>query len=172
MFLLIHFLQYEFMFLQNPNDQSPGFVWSCLAICRRWSSKPIDFLTKIYLANISKRSKKFCKLANTNNICVVYNNKQNLKKLLVRTKIIWINNLFCGRPRQWLGSYTRQQQWFCKKSFWHQTCVCRHESLYKKQTRADLLAKYMQGKHTFWVIGIQLWPNFPSTLKKLLKPIT
>ena len=50
--------------------------------------KPIDFLKKIYLAKISKRSKKFCKLANTNNICVVYNNEQNLKKLLVRTKII------------------------------------------------------------------------------------
>ena len=42
----------------------------------------------------------------------------------------------------------------------------------KKQARAELLAIHMQGKHSFWVTGVQLWPNLPNILKKLWKPIT
>ena len=36
----------------------------------------------------------------------------------------------------------------------------------KKQARAELLAIHMQGKHSFWVTGVQLWPNLPNILKK------
>ena len=34
----------------------------------------------------------------------------------------------------------------------------------KKQARAELLAIHMQGKHSFWVTGVQLWPNLPNIL--------
>ena len=49
--------------------------------------KSIDFLKKTFVAKISRRSKKFSKLADSNNICVVYNKESSLKKLFVRTKI-------------------------------------------------------------------------------------
>ena len=40
--------------------------------------KSIDFIKKKYIAKISKRSAKFSKLADTDNICIVYSNKSNL----------------------------------------------------------------------------------------------
>ena len=49
--------------------------------------KSIDFLKITFVAKISRRSKKFSKLADFNNICVVYNNESSFKKLFVRTKI-------------------------------------------------------------------------------------
>ena len=49
--------------------------------------KEIDLLTKTLLSKISNRPKKFKKLAETTNICVVFQNEKNLKKLIVRTKI-------------------------------------------------------------------------------------
>ena len=49
--------------------------------------KPMDFLLKKSLAKFSSRSKRFARLANDINICIVLENERNLKKLLVRTKI-------------------------------------------------------------------------------------
>ena len=49
--------------------------------------KPINYLNKQCMAKIAKRSPRFSRLADANNICVVYNNKPSLKKLFVRIKI-------------------------------------------------------------------------------------
>ena len=49
--------------------------------------KPINSLKKQLVAKIAKTSARFCRLADANNICVVYNNEPNFKKLFVRTKI-------------------------------------------------------------------------------------
>ena len=47
--------------------------------------KSIDFLKNKYISKIASRSAKFSKLAETNNICIVYDNEPNFKKLFVRT---------------------------------------------------------------------------------------
>ena len=57
----------------------PGFMMK--------EKKEIDLLTKTLLSKISNRSKKFKKLVEITNICVVFQNEKNLKKLIVRTKI-------------------------------------------------------------------------------------
>ena len=49
--------------------------------------KPINHLKKQFVAKIAKRSSRFSRLADANNICVVYNNEPSFKKLFVRTKI-------------------------------------------------------------------------------------
>ena len=49
--------------------------------------RPINSLKKQFVAKIAKRSSRFRKLADANNICVVYNNEPCFKKLFVRTKI-------------------------------------------------------------------------------------
>ena len=49
--------------------------------------KPINYLKKQCVAKIAKRSSRFSRLADANNICVVYNNEPSFKKLFVRTKI-------------------------------------------------------------------------------------
>ena len=49
--------------------------------------RPINFLNKQFIAKMAKRSPKFCRLADANNICVVYNNEPSFKKMFVRTKI-------------------------------------------------------------------------------------
>ena len=49
--------------------------------------KPINYLKKQFLAKIAKRSSRFSRFADANNICVVYNNEPSFKKLFVRTKI-------------------------------------------------------------------------------------
>ena len=48
--------------------------------------RPINSLNKQFIAKMAKRSLKFCRLADANNICVVYNNEPSFKKLFVRTK--------------------------------------------------------------------------------------
>ena len=50
--------------------------------------KSIDFLKKKCVAKIARRSRRFGKLADTHNICVVYSNEKSIKKLIVRTKIV------------------------------------------------------------------------------------
>ena len=49
--------------------------------------KSIDFLKKLYILKIGSRSAKFKRLAETQNICAVYENEPSIKKLIVRTKI-------------------------------------------------------------------------------------
>ena len=49
--------------------------------------KPINYLKKQFMAKIAKRSARFRRLADANNICVVYNNEPSFKQLFVRTKI-------------------------------------------------------------------------------------
>ena len=49
--------------------------------------KSMDFYLKKSIAKFSCRSKRFAKLANDNNICIVLENEQSLKKLLGRTRV-------------------------------------------------------------------------------------
>ena len=49
--------------------------------------KSIDFLKKSYIMKIARRSARVKILADTQNICIVYENEPNIKKLIVRTKI-------------------------------------------------------------------------------------
>ena len=49
--------------------------------------KSMDFFLKKTLAKFACKSKKFAKLIEDNNICIVLENKRIIKKLLVRTKI-------------------------------------------------------------------------------------
>ena len=49
--------------------------------------KSIDFLKKSYIMKTARRSVRFKRLADTQNICIVYENEPNIKKLIVRTKI-------------------------------------------------------------------------------------
>ena len=49
--------------------------------------KSMDFYLKKTLAKFSCKSKKFAKLAEEINICIVLENERNIKKLLVRTEI-------------------------------------------------------------------------------------
>ena len=49
--------------------------------------KSIDFLKKSYIVKIGSRSARFKRLAETQNICIVYENEPSIKKLIVRTKI-------------------------------------------------------------------------------------
>ena len=49
--------------------------------------KSIDFLKKIYILKIGIRSARFKRLAETQNICIVYQNEPSIKKLIVRQKI-------------------------------------------------------------------------------------
>ena len=60
--------------------------------------KEIDLLTKTLLSKISNRSKKFKKLVETTNICVVFQNEKNLKKTDCKDK----NNL--KRNESWGSS--------------------------------------------------------------------
>ena len=48
--------------------------------------KSIDFLKKKYAAKIAERSARFRRLADTHNICVVYQNKPNLKSCLLEQR--------------------------------------------------------------------------------------
>jgi len=49
--------------------------------------RSMDSHLKKTLAKFSSRSKRFAKLAEEVNICIVLENERNIKKLLVRTKI-------------------------------------------------------------------------------------
>ena len=49
--------------------------------------KSIDFLKKSYILKIGSRSARFKKLAETQNICIVYENEPSIKKLIARTNI-------------------------------------------------------------------------------------
>ena len=49
--------------------------------------KSIDFLKKSYIMKIARRSARFKRLADAQNIYIVYENEPNIKKLIVRTKI-------------------------------------------------------------------------------------
>ena len=49
--------------------------------------RSLDRYLKKTLAKFSSRSKRFSKLAEEVNICIVLENERNIKKLLVRTKI-------------------------------------------------------------------------------------
>jgi len=49
--------------------------------------RSMDVYLKKTLAKFSSRSKRFAKLAEELNICIVLENERNIKKLLVRTKI-------------------------------------------------------------------------------------
>ena len=49
--------------------------------------KPIDLLKKNYIAKIGSRAERFKRLADSNNICIVFENEPSIKKLIVRTKI-------------------------------------------------------------------------------------
>jgi hypothetical protein len=48
----------------------------------------MDFFLKKTIAKFAGRSAKFAKLASNTNICIVCENERNLKKLLVKTKIV------------------------------------------------------------------------------------
>ena len=50
--------------------------------------KPINYLKKQCVAKIAKRSSRFSRLADANNICVVYNNEPCFKKLFVKQKLL------------------------------------------------------------------------------------
>ena len=49
--------------------------------------KPIDLLKKSCIAKIGSRAERFKRLADSNNICIVFENEASIKKLIVRTKI-------------------------------------------------------------------------------------
>ena len=49
--------------------------------------KPIDLLKKSCLAKIGIRTARFKRLADSHNICIVYENDPSIKKRIVRTKI-------------------------------------------------------------------------------------
>ena len=49
--------------------------------------KPIDLLKKSCVAKIGSRAARFKRLADSHNICIIYENEPSIKKLIVRTKI-------------------------------------------------------------------------------------
>jgi len=49
--------------------------------------KPINLLKKRCEAKIGSRFARFKRLADANNICIVFENEPSIKKLIVRTKI-------------------------------------------------------------------------------------
>ena len=49
--------------------------------------KSIDFLKKSYIVKIGSRSERVKRLAETQNIRIVYQNEPSIKKLIVRTRI-------------------------------------------------------------------------------------
>ena len=49
--------------------------------------KSIDFLKESYIVKIGSRSERFKRLAETQNMCIVYQNEPSIKKLIVRTRI-------------------------------------------------------------------------------------
>ena len=49
--------------------------------------KPINLLKKRCKAKIGSRFARFKRLADANNICIVFENEPSIKKLIVRTKI-------------------------------------------------------------------------------------
>jgi len=51
------------------------------------AKRSMDYHLKKCLAKFCSRSKRFAKLAEEVNICIVLENERNIKKLLVRTKI-------------------------------------------------------------------------------------
>ena len=50
--------------------------------------RSLDYYLKKTLAKFSSRSKRFAKLAEEFNICITLENERNIKKLLVRTRIV------------------------------------------------------------------------------------
>ena len=68
----------------------PGFMMK--------KKKEIDLLTKTLLSKISNRSKKFKKLAETTNICVVYQNEKKIKKTDCKDKNNLKRNESWGKP--------------------------------------------------------------------------
>ena len=75
------------MSTQNPKKKAKLSCCLVLPGYKQKLKKSIDFIKKKYITKISKRSAKFSKLADTDNICIVYSNESNLKKLFVRTRI-------------------------------------------------------------------------------------
>ena len=50
--------------------------------------RSLDHYLKKTLAKFSSRSKRFAKLAEEFNICIALENERNIKKLLIRTRIV------------------------------------------------------------------------------------
>ena len=50
--------------------------------------KSMNFLKKKSIAKFAGRSKRFAKLAGDIDICIVLGNEHNLKKLLVKIKVV------------------------------------------------------------------------------------
>ena len=52
------------------------------------AKRAMDLLLKKTIAKFARKAAKFAKLASNTNICIVLENEQNLKKMLVKTKIV------------------------------------------------------------------------------------
>ena len=83
----IIFLQYEFISLfRNPKEAEAESLFGPTQLHAE-RKKSRDFYLKKSIAKFSCRSKRFAKLANDINICIVLENERSLKKLLVRTRV-------------------------------------------------------------------------------------
>ena len=87
-YLLTHFLMCIYVSSEEAKE-SKRKQKICLVLLKYMQKlkKPIDFLKKRCVQKIGSRSARFKRLADTQNICIVYQNEPSIKKLLVRTKI-------------------------------------------------------------------------------------
>ena len=87
-YLLTHFLICIYVSSEEA-EQSKRKQKICLVLpgYMQKLKKSIDFLKKSCKQKIGSRSARFKRLADTQNICIVYQNEPSIKKLLVRTKI-------------------------------------------------------------------------------------
>ena len=67
-------------FLRIPKTKSQLRICLVLPGYMQKLKKSIDFIKKTYIAKIARTSAKFSKLADTDNICIVYSNEHNIKK--------------------------------------------------------------------------------------------
>ena len=83
--MLKYFLQYEFIFLFTIPKMLKTKQRVCLVLpgYMQKVKKPMDLCLKKALAKFSCKSKRFAKLAEDLNICVVLENEHSIKKLLV-----------------------------------------------------------------------------------------
>ena len=97
--MLIYFLQYEFISLfRHPKEAKAKSLFNPSWLYAE-GEKVYGFFLKKSVAKFSCRSERFAKLAADVNICIVLENERSLKKLLVKTKIVYRlkNYLFLGR---------------------------------------------------------------------------
>ena len=72
---------------EEAEEKRKRKIWLVLPGYMQRLKKPIYLLKKRCEAKIGSRFARFKRLADANNICIVFENEPSIKKLIVRTKI-------------------------------------------------------------------------------------